>query len=180
MKKDISEYNFEKGDIGEELVRRALRKKNYMLAFFEPGQAHPCDNIVTKWNMEFRALDIKTYPRRFYYPDTGINYSHYLKYIKIKDPFYLIFVDDIEKKVYGNSLFELNKKTTVNEVSYPFMQGSGDKKRIYFPLQNMEFYFGLPDDFCKELRGKSGGSYYDKNKQPKQFNINWQENKSWI
>lgn len=177
MVKNISEYNFEKGDIGEKLVRRALRQKGYMLATFEPGQAHPCDNIVSKWDMQFRALDIKTYPRRSFFPDTGINYSHYEKYIKSLNVFYLIFVDEIEKKVYGNKLEELDKQVFVNGLQYPYFDGHGDKRKVYFPLQSMEFYSNLSDDFCNELRKISTSSY--KKTKPKQFNINWQINESW-
>lgn len=179
MQKDISKYNFEKGNFGEYLVRRALRKKGYMLASFEEGAAHPCDNIVSKWDMQFRALDIKTYPRRFYYPDTGINYDHYEKYLKSPNPFYLIFVDDIEKKIYGNSLCELNKRISVNGIIYPFMYGNGENKKMYFPLQSMELYTNLRDDTCEELRKLSNSNYYGKNKHPKKFDINWKKNVSW-
>ena len=112
-------YNFKKGDIGESLIRKYLLSKGYFLYDNSNEGPHPCDNIATKWDMNFRPLDIKTYPRRCYYADTGINYSHFLTYFEAnKDiPFYIIFVDDISKKVYGNKLTNLLLKRKIYNIS---------------------------------------------------------------
>ena len=176
MKRDISQYNFEKGDIGERLVRSALKKRGWMLAAFDEGEAHPCDNFASKWDMKFRALDIKTYPRRSRFPDTGINLDHYEKYMQAPNDFYLLFVDQLEKKVYGNQLKELNKPTVVNAITYPLFDGSGDKRKVYFPLQNMELYAPLPDDICEELKKLSNSGYKG---ETLWFEIDWKKNVSW-
>ena len=177
---DTSNYNFTKGDIGEEIGRRFLERKGYILYAPMKKEAHPFDRIAIKWDMKPMALDFKTYPSRLYYPDTGINYNHYLKYKEYPHDFYIFFIDEIRKKMYGNKFSELLKTITIANNIYPLIQSGKKGKKIYFPLDNMELYATLSPQTCKKLEKVSNSKHYVVNKTPKKFNIKWKENKSWI
>lgn len=100
-----------KGVKGEELCFKYLRDKGHTI--YRPeceDRPHPIDSFIvhgTKFSV--CAADIKTKPKRNAYPDTGINISHYGTYCYIKNVnnirLFLFFVDEDEKRIYGNWRF---------------------------------------------------------------------------
>lgn len=114
--------NFEHllGKYGEELVIHTLKSKRYdninYLANDEPFAAYDFD--VTKNNIKY-LCDVKTKKRREAYPDTGIDYKHYLKFkdfIENENNILIFFVDFHEKskqiyylnfnKYYKNAVYD--------------------------------------------------------------------------
>lgn len=104
--------------------------------------AHPFDRLCATKNKErVFVAEVKTKPRRKYYPDTGINVSHFNDYKAIQNrhkiDVWLAFVDEIQGEIYGNYLEALTKPRTINHgakrLEYPMTQNG----IIYFPLEAM-------------------------------------------
>lgn len=132
-----------KGDIGEELVEKFLMKQGYALYdSIYKNSAHPCDRMAYSFKTHIiTLLDVKTKPRRTYYPDTGINLNHFHVYNNLNksNPFYLFFVDELSKEIYGNYLSVLAEERYITHnnkvLKYPLIQNN----IIYFPLVAMKF-----------------------------------------
>lgn len=115
--------------------------------------------IYSKKQNKFYLSDIKTKPRRFAYPDTGIDIRTFDEYMKkskeINLEFLLIFVDESSKKIYGNLLSELTKEIEIHHnnkiIKYPLIH----KGIIYFPLEKMKNIDKLTDLEAEQIWGKS-------------------------
>lgn len=116
-----------KGNLGEDIVKRWLHKKG--LIVYEPvtDAPHAFDKLVSKGKDVLVIVEVKTKPRRMYYPDTGINIKHYNEYIKVSKkydiPVCLFFVDEYLGQIYCGYLSELSKAKRVKfknkELTYP-------------------------------------------------------------
>ena len=174
---------YKKGKIGEEEVKKWLKELKYIVFPTENDCPHDLDGFAMKKEGEVRLVEVKTYPRRLYYPDTGMNYNHYKICKEFDKDVYMFFVDELEKKVYGNKLSILDQKCSYNYKDYPSVEvvKSGPKKgeeKIYFPLGKMEFYFFLSEDKSKEIKKLYSGNYKN-GKFIENFEINWLKNESW-
>ena len=69
-----------KGKIGEDIVRRYLEEKGYVVYKPVTEGAHAFDILAVKDKKTVIIADVKTKARRNYFPDTGINYKHYVEY----------------------------------------------------------------------------------------------------
>lgn len=141
----------QKGAVGERIVVRHLEARG--LNVYQPitDGAHLFDFLcANKKAQRLVAAEVKTKPRRQFYPDTGINVSHCKGYMAVQARYgievFIYFVDEIERRIYGNKLtgllapkqIEHNGKT----LSYPLQQG----EVVYFPLCSMIDVASLDED----------------------------------
>jgi hypothetical protein len=146
-----------KGNIGEKLVDEYLLRKGIVPYRPIACQAHPFDRLCASSDKKrIYVVEVKTKPRREFYPDTGIDFRHYNDYLNIAmhhtmDVF-IYFVDEIEKSIYGGELISNLAKVRQIQykgktLTYPLAQ----RGIIYFPLVAMERVCDLPDAVCAEL-----------------------------
>ena len=112
-----------KGNIGENIIKNFLEKKDYLVYKCITEKSHFFDNIIFKTNEQPRMIEIKTYARRNFFPDTGINYNHYLTYKKNTKLLDLFFF---------NNLLQRNK--IISSKSYIPKIFDTYKFKIYFCL----------------------------------------------
>ena len=99
-----------------------------------------------------------------FYPATGINQRHFEEYLRFSEkhlmPFWLVFVDEGLKKIYGNTLSELEKPRQVEGRVYPLVItcNGGVKVRLW-PLDAMEDIAALDDCAATALTSLSQRSY---------------------
>jgi hypothetical protein len=126
-----------KGEFGERIVRRWLEGRGFVVYKPETEGAHAFDALAIKDKERCIALDVKAKARRNLYKDTGISERHYQTYAKFsqrhKMPFWVVFVDEMQGTIYGNSLGALNEAKVVDGVTYP-LNYNGTR---FWPLQNM-------------------------------------------
>lgn len=135
------------GRYGESLIKKHFEQLGYIS--YQPttkDKAHPFDNLFINNSdvSDMFACDVKTKPKRDKYPDTGVDWKHYLKYEKIKKekniPFYIYFVDVKLKSIYGAELNDLLKEYNTHQYTYPLQYYSikQDETHMYFHLKNMK------------------------------------------
>jgi len=160
---------FKKGDIGEKIVDDKLFKKGYHLYAPTFEAAHSFDRLIfSKKTQKFYLSDIKTKPKRLYFPDTGIDIKHYKEYKKRSEQlgmeFLLIFVDESTKEIYGNLLSKLEEKIVISHnkkhIEYPLIS----KGIIYFPIEKMKKIDTLTEEESKKIWDKSTMNNKYKNK----------------
>lgn len=156
-----SKSTVKKGNIGEEIVKTYLEGKGYILYNPTTPGAHVFDNLATKDKTNIFVVEVKTKPRRLYYKDTGINYSHFKTYQEVAEKHnlkvFIFFVDDIEEKIYGNELQNLTKSYYEKGKHYPLYEPHS--KIIYFPLANMVDIANLNEMQIKQIRTYHTGRY---------------------
>ena len=140
-----------KGDIGENIVRKYLENKGYIIYQPKTKGAHYFDMLCTKNKQEVIALDVKTKARLNAYEATGINLTHYEDYKRLmnttKIPFYIYFVDEMEGKVYRQLL---------NKLPEPFKL---NKYIVCWYLKDLIHLFNLTKEEKKELQEFNTRSY---------------------
>lgn len=153
-----------KGKIGEQLVDLHLLNSGIVPYGPVVGAAHPFDRLcASRDKRNLFVVEVKTKARRTYYPDTGINESHYNDYIHVKEqhqiPVFLYFVDENMKQVYGGEIGFLARPATVLDrgrvLKYPLRQ----KGIIYFPLANMVKVCAIDDEAAMKLKALSTRNY---------------------
>lgn len=140
-----------KGNICEDLIFDFLNKKGWRIYTPKSEGNHLIDFFAarTEKGVEVFFADAKGKARRTYKPDTGINVSHYNKYIelreKTKSQVFLFFIDETPgiESIYGNWLFILKDHGKIND------------NIIYFPLSEMRHICLIPDEIAEDLREKS-------------------------
>jgi hypothetical protein len=149
-----------KGDAGEALVDAYLIGKNIIPYRPVFDGAHPFDRLLaTPDKKQLFIADVKTKARRNHYPDTGIDVRHFEEYLSIAAKHnllvFLFFVDELERRIYGGWLADLNKQRTVTvrgkDVEYPLTQHN----IIYFPLAAMKPICELSETDSEILKGLS-------------------------
>jgi len=132
----------QKGEIGEDIVRQCLEKKGWIVYQPKTDGAHCFDMLSIKDKKTAIALDIKAKARMNKYPATGIDQKQYEEYAffskKHNMPFWVIFVDEMLGKIYGNTIEELESPRIAENKAYPFVftNGYGQKIRLW-PLSAM-------------------------------------------
>ena len=114
---------------------------------------HGFDQFLFK-NGSYSAIEIKTKAKCKYYPETGIDFCDYERYLKLSKkhnmPVLLVFVDENEGKIYGNYLSELAKPQFIDEPKagkYPKVRTpkGGGERLVYFHMSSMVIYRHLTD-----------------------------------
>ena len=145
-----------KGQIGEDIVLKHLEAMGYIIYRPVNGGAHPFDNLCANKDKSIFVVEIKTKPRRIYYPDTGINIRNYEDYCRTRAKhnidIILFFVDEVKKCIYGGSLRDLETEITIEHgidtLNYPLRHNG----IIYFPLDNMKMGWDLSENEIMRLK----------------------------
>jgi hypothetical protein len=150
----------QKGNIGEDLVDKKLFLLGYQTYKPSFNESHKFDRLIfSKKTNTFYISDIKTKPSRKFFPDTGIDVKHFNTYMESSKntslDFLLLFVDELSKTIYGNTLKELTKISFVEHnsktIEYPLIQ----KGIIYFPLEKMIKFADLTDEEANIIWNKT-------------------------
>jgi len=149
-----------KGDFGEQIIKEHLISKGLIPYIPDFNGVHPFDFLCAspdKKNMVI--VDAKAYARmnrrEFGEYWTGINTRHYEEYFhlqqKYKVPVHLYFIDELEKRIYGNSLSEL-------ELSARIIHTKRGTKTI-FRVSDMIHVASLSEEQVLELKRLSSRNY---------------------
>ena len=143
------------GDYGEELVIKHLESKNFVCYKAVTNASHPFDFLVSK-NDELFFVEVKTKPRRKYYPDTGFDIRSYKRYLRACETtgrrMFVFFVDVQQKQIYGNFLDELEERC-IERFVYPFE----DRGIRYYPLSKMKIIRELSDEEVNTIQSLRDG-----------------------
>lgn len=152
-----------KGNLGERIIIDLLEKKNWICYQAITEKAHGFDIMASKNKSNLCIIEVKSKAKRTYYPDTGVDLRNYKKYVdvhlKYGIPFYIIFIDENMKKIYGNTIEKLSQKTSVihngKTLNYPLKQNG----LIYFPMKNMVEICEITDECADQLKQLSSRKY---------------------
>lgn len=115
-----------KGEAGEQIAKKIFMDRGafpYAPAIDGP---HPIDFAVMSKKGNITLVDVKTYPRRYMAPQTGIDKADWESYQALHEStglrVYLMFIDAFEQCIYGAGL----------DVLKPTAKVEGDK--VYFDL----------------------------------------------
>ncbi len=155
-----------KGNFGESIVDDYLESLGFVMYSPKTTGAHAFDRLAIKNKETVVIAECKTKARRNKYYDTGLNYRHYLEYKKISEkhniPVFLFFIDEMEKRIYGNFISELEKEfeSNYNNITkkYPCIE-ENRSKIIYFPLQVMRNIKDLTESEVEFLKLNSTRNY---------------------
>ncbi len=148
-----------KGNFGEIIVEEHLKNKG--LIPYKPSYegAHPFDFMCASLDKKKMVIvDAKAKPRlnvrKFGEYWTGINKKHYDEYsflqTKYNVPVHLYFIDELEERVYGNSLNELELSSRIEHFK---------TETIVFKLSDMIHVAFLTEEQTKELKRLSSSNY---------------------
>ncbi len=155
----------EKGGYAENIIRGLLEKKGFIVYCPMTDGSHAFDILAIQNKERVIALDVKAKARRTYWPDTGVNQRHFETYVAFSQrhsiDFWIIFVDEYKKEIYGNTLEKLETPRKVGNREYPRIEPtrSGTKIR-YWPLEAMIGMGRLPSD-AAEILGQSSQRNYE-------------------
>ena len=147
-----------KGDYGESLVLNYLEKeKNWICYQCISDKAHLFDFLCFNNKFEPCVVEVKTKSHRNKYPDTGFDLRSYKRYkdfnIRTGIRILVLFVDEIEKRIYGNFLDKLDEKRICNNKVYPSDEMDRYGKIIrYYPLVAMEHISNISNDNVSNLQ----------------------------
>lgn len=154
----MTQKNFDialnKGAYAEKLVQDFLEDKGYICYYPQTkNKAHIFDILATRNKDEIIAIDVKAKTMLNKYPMTGIDFKHYIEYKNIADmckiPFYLVFVDENAKLVYGQEL---------NQLGEPDMM-MAMQKIVLWEVSKMATWFELNNEQCLNLKHLSQRNY---------------------
>jgi len=197
MERNIEEYfgkwedkpEVKKGNFGERIVKDYLEKEGYVVYTTKSIGSHLCDGFVSNKNKkEIFIGDVKSKARRNIYPDTGIDEKYYNNYkelsMKYNMPFFLYFIDEGMKKIYGNRLDVLEIERTIlyeydngkGKESFPITYPSPkiDSKGnniVYFPLCCMKEMNNITSEDVEILKDLSRRSIEYKPNQNEKITI---------
>lgn len=164
----MTQRNFEialaKGDIGEQIFRERLEANGWSVFMPVTQGAHHFDMMATYKKQRAIAFDIKSKARMNKYHATGVNQRHFEEYkqfsVRHNMPFWLVFVDEMQRTVYGNELDELEKPVidSVDGNKYPKVVGIKTDIRIW-SLDSMIYIADLTDEQSGNLKSKNQRNY---------------------
>lgn len=150
--------------MGERLVDKFLADKGFISYSPKVEGAHPFDRLCASNDKRtVFVAEVKSKARRTFYPDTGIDKRHLCDYRGISNKYnmhvFIFFVDEGEKRIYGNWIHELMKPRDVQHkgriLKYPLEQGA----IVFFPLEAMLDICAIDGVQANELRGLSQRNY---------------------
>lgn len=133
-----------KGYAGENIVSGIISASGWRVYNCPADMPHPVDFLAYKAGKGLIAVDVKTYPRRYCCPDTGLDTRDFEKYQEFERetriPVHLVWVDEFEAAVYGARLRSLVR------------QASQDGGKTYFPLECMTVHRFLEPEEVDKIR----------------------------
>jgi len=140
-----------KGDIGEEIVKKYLQNRGWIIYKPITDGAHPFDMFCSRNKTEFMALDVKTKARLNNWAATGIDIRHYNDYKTLTETldidFYLFFVDDKVGTVHCQQLSKLPEPFKVTKYIYAWN------------LEDMIYLFTISDEEIKKISNFDSRNY---------------------
>jgi len=164
MTQQSFERGLQKGAVGEGVVRRLLEARGWVVYQPMTEGAHQFDMLCIKQKKTAIAVDIKAKSRMNKFPCTGVNQGHFEEYKRFGDrhqmPFWIVFVDEGQKRIYGNTIEELEKPRAEDGVSYPWVMTTkwGKTLRLW-PLSAMVQIADISDEDAESLIALSQRSY---------------------
>lgn len=163
MTRKSFEIALRKGEIGEAIIKKILEEKGWCVYRPETAGAHCFDILAILKKSQCIAIDVKAKAAMKYYPATGINQKHFEEYQSFSKkhsmPFWLFFVDENIKKIYGNTLQELEKPRLISGQQYPWLKKiSGAVLRLW-PLSAMKTVGSISEEQAKKLMEYSQRAY---------------------
>ena len=154
----MTHRNFEtamqKGEVGERIVQALLERKGWIVYRPETSGAHCFDMLCIKDKRIATAFDVKAKSRMNKFPATGVNQKHFEEYKRFSDrhlmEFWIVFVDEGQRTIYGNSLQRLEIERVVDGKSYPWVMPVSGGIRLW-PLEAMRHIARLDDDSVRDL-----------------------------
>lgn len=158
------ETALEKGRIGERIIRSLLEQKGWCIYQPNTPGAHAFDMMALKDKRVAIALDVKAKAMMNARPETGVNLKHYHDYRRFaerhKMDFWIFFVDEHAREIYGNRLAELDRPRVANGCEYPrTIRTRHGKEIILWPRDAMVGVARLSADEAQALREASQRSY---------------------
>lgn len=136
-----------KGYAGEGIASGAIERAGWTIYSSQADRPHLVDFICYKPGADLFACDVKTYPRRWCCPDTGIDGRDFEKYQDFERetgmPVHLVWIDEIEQAMYGNRL------------RYLARHAREEGRKVYFPLEAMRLHRHLFPDEMEQIRAVS-------------------------
>lgn len=152
-----------KGEVGEMVVRTHLERRGWIVYKPHTEGAHAFDILAIFNKKSAIAIDVKAKSRMNKYPATGINQKHFEEYKAFSEkhrmPFWVVFVDESQRTVYGNSLSELEVPRIVAGQKYPFVMPTGYSPVRLWPLEAMKHIANLDEASAVELTSLSQRNY---------------------
>lgn len=152
-----------KGSLGEQIVDKWLVKKG--LIVYEPSTSNPhgFDRLVSLDKSSLVIVEVKTKPKRLYFPDTGIDIKHFKGYKEVSEkhsiPLCIFFVDEILKQIYCGWLSELIQEKQIKwkgkQITYPLIS----KGIVYFHQPSMKVIHQLTEAEVQEIKLLSNSNY---------------------
>lgn len=142
-----------KGSAGEQLVTELLEElglKMYSPSFEGPALVDRLAFI----NTTLSIIEVKTYPRLYSRPYTGIDLADFLVYRQtVKDnpwtKFNIVFIDPHESKIY------------ILDFSTHYGKGKEHDEKVYFHLNLMQVFASLDADALAKIGWKPSEKYRD-------------------
>ena len=136
------EKRLEKGAVGESIVRKLMEAKGWVVYQPLTEGAHAFDMLGIKNKETAIALDVKAKSRLNKWPITGVNQTHFDEYRRFSEkhcmPFWIVFVDEMLREIYGNTIEELEKHFEDGQRCYPWIRPDKWGKEIrYWHLDTM-------------------------------------------
>lgn len=150
-----------KGLVGERILDSVARRRGLIPYQANHEGAHPIDRLFMDLDVtKLIFADAKAKARRNIRPDTGIDIKHYRRYLRIQEErnadVFLLFVDEILKRAYGNIIRKLDEPYNVTLINGQVICYPQEFKGIrYWPLAKMLHIETLDEDTVAELRGLS-------------------------
>ena len=142
-----------KGNLGEDIILKWLEEKGWICYSVTSDRPHAFDFLAVKNKKEIMIVEVKAKAKLNNFPETGIEIKHYNEYKEILEkyniPVFIIFVDEMLKEIYGNTLEELDNDS----------RESPWGNQILFKMKNMIHIGNLTDEQAEELRKLSERSY---------------------
>lgn len=152
-----NKISVKKGNIGERIVQNYLEHRGYVVYKAITEGAHAFDFMAVKGKDTIKIAEVKA-KARMDNMHTGINLSNYKEYITVLDKYkmdtFIFFVDEKEKRVYGNYISTLRTEVVVDNVKFPYLRKlQKDKKDVmFFHVATMKDVVRLTEEEVSELK----------------------------
>lgn len=151
--------NVIKGNFGEEIARKYLEDKGWIVYSPETKGPHCFDRLCVKNKRNMIIAEVKTKARRKFRADTGFNLKNWNEYKFIHQKYgieiFFFFIDEFLGEMYGSKISSMMQERLIiekgKEIKYPLI----DRGIIYFPLVDMVNIQKLNAEQIEFLRNKT-------------------------
>jgi hypothetical protein len=149
------------GEAGARIAKRILFDEWGWLSYDAPPISEPVDSFIVRIDASLQMpCEYKCYPRRYRYPDTGIDLSprnNYKRLERASGELLVLFVDPRLGTVYGDFLSVLETKSEVvgwggAMRQYPRMEEGATGWKVYYWLGAMREFGKMTDAELAEIR----------------------------